>query len=129
MRKFAFLAICVLMLSMLAACGNSSNTSTNGNTGPYKVTMGGSSFDSTSITIPKGSVIEFATEQSGTAHDLVIGTNGLAHPQDGAPDFGSGGHIVGPGQTWTTDAWNTAGTFSVTCTYHPMMNLTVTVTG
>jgi plastocyanin len=130
MKKIAFLIMFALLLSMLAACAApSSNSSTNGSSGAYMVTMGGASFDSTSLTIPKGSTIMFMTEQSGTAHDLVIGNNGQPQPEDGAPDFGgTAGHIVGPGQTWTTDAWNTAGTFHVTCTYHPMMNLTVTVT-
>ncbi len=130
MKNFALLAVLALLLSSLAACGSPSTTSANSGSGNYQVTMGGAAFDKTSITIPKGSAIMFMTEQGGTAHALVIGTNGQPRPEEGAPDFGgAAGHLVGPGQTWTTDPWNTAGTFNVTCTFHPAMNLVVTVTG
>ncbi len=120
------MAVLALLLTTLAACGSSANGAT---TTKYTVTMGATSFDNDSITIPKGGAIVFETEQSGTAHNLVIGTNGQPHPEDGAPDFGSGGQTIGPGQSWTSPPWNTAGVFHVTCTYHPTtMNLTVTVT-
>jgi hypothetical protein len=61
-------------------------------------------------------------------HLLLVGTNGTAHSEAGAPDFGTAGHAVQPGQSWTTSPWNQAGTYHVTCQIHPQtMNLTVTV--
>jgi plastocyanin len=129
MKRITLLAVFAMMLAALVACGGSSsaNTSTASN---YTVTMSGVTFSVNSITIPKGSTITFTTDQGGSAHNLVNGSNGQAHPESGAPDFGSGGHTVGAGQSWTTSPWNTAGTFHVTCTYHPTtMTLTVTVTG
>lgn len=130
MKKITFLAILVLAFSLLAACGGgggsgSSSTSTN-----YKVSMSGVTFAVSSITIPKGSTITFTTVQGGAAHNLVNGMSGHAQPENGAPAFGTGGQTVGAGQSWTSPPWNTAGTFHVTCTYHPTtMTLTVTVTG
>lgn len=127
MKKITFLAIFVVAFSVLAACGGTSTSTTSSS---YTVTMSGVTFNTSSISIPKGSTITFTTEQGGTAHNLVNGLNGQAHPEAGTPDFGTGGQTVGAGQSWTTAPWSTAGTFHVTCTYHPTtMNLTVTVTG
>lgn len=124
MKKITFLAVIVLVFSILAACGG---TSTSSN---YTVSMSGVTFNVSSLTIPKGSTITFTTAQGGTAHNLVNGMSGQPHPESGTPNFGTGGQTVGAGQSWTTNPWNTAGTFHVTCTYHPtMMNLTVIVTG
>lgn len=116
-----------LTLTLLAACGVSSGSSTPT---VYTVTMGATTFNSSSISVPKGSTITFTTEQGGTAHNLVNGTSGQPHPETGSATFPTGGETVGPGQSWVSTAWNTAGTFHVTCTYHPTtMTLTVTVTG
>lgn len=127
MKKITFLALLIVVFSLVVACGGSSSNATGSSTNKT-VTMSGVTFDTTSITIPKGGTITFMTP-SGSAHNLVIGTNGHASPESGAPDFGNGGQTVGSGQSWTTPPWNTAGTFHVTCTYHPTtMTMTVTVT-
>lgn len=125
----AFLATLILML--LVACGRTSDASTaTTSSSTYTVNMDAVSFTVSSITIPKGSTITFMTEQSGTAHNLVNGSSGQARTESGVPSFGNGGQTVGPGQSWTTEPWTTAGSFHVTCTYHPTtMNLTVVVTG
>lgn len=128
MKKIMLLAIifAVALFSVLAACGGSSSSTTQN----YSVSMSGTTFNTNSITITKGSTITFTTEQGGTAHNLVNGTGGHANVESGAPSFGGGGQTVGPGQSWKSSPWTTAGTFHVTCTYHPTtMNLTVTVNG
>src|SRR5260370_16188008 len=127
MKKITtFLVVVALVssLSILAACGGSSSTPTTSNS---TVTMGATSFNSSSVTISKGSTITFTTDQGGTAHNLVNGTNGKAATENGASDFGTGGQPVPAGKSWTTGPWNTAGTFHVTCTYHPT-TMTMTVT-
>lgn len=132
MKKVSIIGILTAaLLVTLVACGGSPSTTptSSGSSSNNTVTMGGAAFNTTSITIPKGSSITFSTDQGGTAHNLVNGSNGQAHAEDGAATFPSGGYIVSPGKSWTMGPWNTAGTFHVTCTYHPAMNLTVTVTG
>lgn len=126
MKKILFLTVIALaVLSVLAACGGSSNASST-----PTVTMSGVTFNSNSITIPKGSSITFTTEAGGAAHNLVNGTDGQPHPENGAADFGTGGKTVGAGQSTKIGPWTTAGTFHVTCTYHPTtMTMTVVVTG
>lgn len=126
MKKIAFLAIFVLMLTALVACGDTGQASNQGSSNT--VSMSGATFGVNSITISKGSTITFATDASGAPHNLVNGSNGQANIESGAPDFTSAGQTVAPGKSWTSPPWNTAGTFHVTCTYHPTtMTLTVTV--
>ncbi len=94
--------------------------------------MGASTFSTTSISITKGSTITFTNDpNSGTEHILVIGDKGAPATEAGAPDFGgSTGTTIQAGSSFTTGAWNTDGTFHVTCIIHPTtMNLTITVTG
>lgn len=135
MKKFVFLAVILLLAFVsLVACGGNSpaaSVTTPNTPAPQSnvVHMSGVIFDISSITIKKGSTLIFITEQGGAPHNLVNGTGGQAHPETGVPDFGSGGHTVGSGVSWTSPPWNTAGTFHVTCTYHPTtMTMTVIVT-
>ncbi|HZR40301.1 MAG TPA: plastocyanin/azurin family copper-binding protein [Ktedonobacteraceae bacterium] len=117
------------ILTLLVACGRSSDTTAT-TASSYTVSMGATSFNVNSITIPKGGTITFTTDQGGTAHNLVNGSSGQQHVEGGAPTFPSGGETVAPGQNWSTSPWTTAGTFHVTCTLHPTtMTLTVVVTG
>jgi plastocyanin len=90
----------------------------------------GSSSTPCTITIKKGQTITFLDDKStGTMHILVIGPNGAAKREPGAPDFGSPGISLQPGQSKSTPPWNTPGTYDVSCTIHPTtMNLRVTVT-
>ncbi|HLW02026.1 MAG TPA: plastocyanin/azurin family copper-binding protein [Ktedonobacterales bacterium] len=140
MKKVALLALFALAISALAACGGSTSTppassptntptsSANTNT----ITMGANTFSTTSISITKGSTITFTNEpNSGTEHILVIGDKGAPATEAGAPDFGgAAGTTIQAGASFTTGAWNTDGTFHVTCIIHPTtMNLTITVTG
>lgn len=140
MKKAAFVALFALAISLLAACGgspyggNSGNNGSGGNSGssPNTVTMGAETFSMDAITIAQGNTITFTNDQnSGTQHILVIGNQGTPANEAGAPDFGgTSGHTIQPGQSFTTGAWNTPGTYHVTCVIHPTtMNLTVTVMG
>ncbi len=128
MKKITFFTVLLFALTfvLLAGCGDSGSGGSG--SGSNTVTMSGVQFDMTSITISKGSTITFSTASGGAAHNLVVGMSGQPATEQGAPDFGSGGMTVAPGKTWTTPAWNTAGTFHVTCTFHPTtMTMTVTV--
>ncbi len=126
MKKLTLLLMCVLATALFAGCGG---TKSNGPDSPNKVTMNAATFEQTSITINKGEAITFISEQGAALHILVIGKNGSFENESGAPDFGgSAGSQVDVGDKWTSPPWNTAGTYHVTCTVHPAMNLTVTVT-
>jgi plastocyanin len=131
-KKLALLVLFILSISLLAACGSgSSNTGSSGG-GGNEVTLGASTFGSNAISIKKGDAITFKSDPSGSPHILGIGKNGdFSQPEAGAPDFGSQGHMVTTGDSWTTPPWNTPGTYHVSCSIHPttMGDLVVTVTG
>ena len=122
MNKLAWCATLALLLTSLVACGNTNTTTT--------ITMGATTFSTNSVSISAGTTITFTDDATtGAMHVLLIGTNGTAASETGAPDFGAAGHTFQPGQSWTTPPWNQTGTFHVTCQLHPQtMNLTINVT-
>lgn len=118
----------MLALLTIAACGSVPAAHSNN---PNTVTMGAADFQPAMISIKKGSTITFVDDSNnGALHILVIGRNGNQDTERGAPDFGgAAGHRTNIGDIWTTGAWTVDGIFHVTCTIHPAMNLTITVTG
>jgi|SRR5579859_6156868 len=127
-RKLVALCSLVVLMSLLAGCVVQSKPASASNT----VTMGPNNFASgESITVKKGQSLTFVDDKAtGSLHILVIGAQGQAKDEAGAPDFkGSTGITFQPGQSWTSPPWMTPGTYDVTCTVHPQtMNLKVTVT-
>jgi plastocyanin len=92
--------------------------------------MGFSVFKGTpDVTIKAGQTVTF-DDSNGGPHNLVIGMHGQQTPKSGAPAqlnnppglAFSGGEVV-------MVTFAQAGTFPITCTFHPSMQATVTVTG
>ncbi len=83
----------------------------------------------TSITIKSGQAVLFDDPATGGGfHTLVTGTHGAYTAMTGAPSqFTSSGIVFTPG-TSVVIVFPTAGTFTITCTLHPYMLATVTVT-
>ncbi|HLJ32976.1 MAG TPA: hypothetical protein VKU38_04965 [Ktedonobacteraceae bacterium] len=129
MKKFALFITFAMVLTLVIACSGTSNNVASNNPNTVKLVAG--TFATSSISISKGSTITFLDDpNNGALHILVIGQNGQQESEQGAPDFGGlSGERIDVGNTWTTPPWNTAGTFHVACTVHPLMNLTVTVKG
>lgn len=137
-------------LLALAACGGSSTTAGGGPTATTAptdtptvaattpaasptgaaaatISMGTSSFSgSTNVTIKAGQSVSFV---SNGFHSLVIGTHGQFQGAQGAPSQlnSSSGASFSAGDSMTI-AFANPGTFPVTCTIHPSMQATVTVT-
>jgi plastocyanin len=140
-KKLVAMLSLVLLMGVLAGCVVQSQPA---ETAANTITMGpndyiggvgggsncGSSTNPCTITIKKGQTITFVDDKStGTMHILVIGPDGNAKPEAGAPDFGSNGITYQPGDSKATPPWNTVGTFDVSCVVHPTtMDLKVTVT-
>ncbi|HEX9035878.1 MAG TPA: plastocyanin/azurin family copper-binding protein [Ktedonobacterales bacterium] len=148
MRKLASVLIVAAAL-IFAACGSTSSTS--GNPSPTAttppaptntaaatlapssatITMGRSSFSgNTSVTVKAGQAVLFDDPSAnGGTHDLVIGQGGKFAGMSGAPtEFNSSnGTLFSPGDQKVV-TFATAGTYPITCTIHPSMQVTVTVT-
>jgi plastocyanin len=124
MRRMSVAVGLVVLLSvMIAAC--------DGNAGSAGATigLGSSSFTgTTNVTIKAGESVTF-DDSSGGTHHLVTGTNGQFNAATGAPsEFStSSGLDLAPGDKKTV-TFPTAGTYQITCTIHPSMQATITVT-
>jgi plastocyanin len=124
------LALASLILTIalgLAACGGG-GSSGGGGTGAATITMGGTSFSGTTdVTIKAGQAVTF-DDSNGGSHHLVTGSNGTFSQEAGAPsEFGTNGTDFNSGDTKTI-TFATAGTYHITCTFHPSMEANITVT-
>lgn len=148
MRKFAGLLL-VSLAFMLAACGGGSSSpaasattppaptattapaATTASTAAATITFGKFSFSgNTSVTIKAGQAVLFDDPSTGGGvHNLVIGHGGQFSAMSGAPtEFNSSsGTSFAPGDQKSI-VFASAGTFPITCTIHPSMQVTVTVT-
>jgi plastocyanin len=142
MRKLA-LGLMLLCAFALAACGESSvvatptdttapaaTATTAGAAGAATIGMGQFTFANTSVTIKAGQSVTFNDpSNTGGVHDIVTGTTGKFTAAAGAPaEFAAAAGVTfAPGDSHTYK-FTTAGTYSFTCTIHPSMHATVTVT-
>ncbi|HLJ35024.1 MAG TPA: plastocyanin/azurin family copper-binding protein [Ktedonobacteraceae bacterium] len=116
-------------LTVIVSNGSSSGSGNTGGNNGSTVKLGLTTFEQTSVTISKGSMLTLVDTQA-VPHIIQNGSwvNGAAKPskETGAPTVnqsfsGNDTHQIGP--------FNTAGTFHLYCTIHQGMNLTVIVTG
>lgn len=119
-----FVLIAAFAALGLAGCG----TSSGGGGGSNEVDFGPSSFTQTSVTIQAGQAVHFVdSASSGGTHNLCIGSSGQCDTSGKGPAaLHNPGMMISPGDTKDV-TFDTAGTFTVTCTIHPSMLLTVTV--
>ncbi len=123
MGKVCLVAALPLVLA-LAACAPTPADHEPGTIGMEELV-----FDTEHNVIPVGGRLVFSNGASRSLHVLVPGKNAQPRSQRGVPSFGgSSGHRSEVGDRWTTPLWTTPGTFWVTCTLHPRMNLEVIVT-
>jgi plastocyanin len=132
MKKAVVLVVPLLLILAMAftACGKTPGGDGNGGdeyTTP-DVTMGQTDFTKHKLTVAPGTTVNFITEQSGSTHILCIGDNGACQSGAQGPSelTSANGIQVDPGQTKPVK-FDTAGTYKITCTIHPTMNMTITV--
>jgi plastocyanin len=93
--------------------------------------MGGTSFTGhPDVTVKAGDTVTFSDPSSGGGfHNLVTGTSGTFAAEPGAPSqfASSSGMAFSPGDS-VDITFSTPGTYHITCTIHPTMQATVTVT-
>jgi plastocyanin len=91
------------------------------------ITMGHEAFGRSVVTIHTGEHLTFYNT-SQWLHVLIPGTEARQQSGAGMPSFGSrDAHVIEHGDRWTTGAWNTPGTYYITCQLHPEMTLEVRV--
>ena len=127
-KALAIPGIVALALAfMLAGCGKTTAPTSTG--GGNTVTMGATTFTQTSLTVKAGTAVKFDDPAAGGAyHILCFGTGQkcVANP-DGPAELNTSGGVTfnaGDSKTYTFDK---PGTYTVTCTVHPNMDVTITV--
>lgn len=132
MKKTGALLLPLVLIMMLAmvACGKSAGTTGGGGTsGPSnQVGMDATDFTTTSVTIKAGQAVHFDDPASnGGTHIICVGQDGQCSNDSNAPkDLQGNGFTINAGQSKDV-TFDKAGTYKVTCSIHPNMNLTVTV--
>jgi plastocyanin len=114
----------VAVLAVLPGCVRSTTAAE-----PGAISFDHNLFKPGSTTIARGDTLTFANTSSRALHIIVGGSDARPESESGAPSFGgSSGARVDVGDRWVSPPWETPGTYHVTCTLHPSMNLDVTVT-
>jgi len=86
-------------------------------------------FGTTSITIKAGQAVHF-TDPAGTGgtHSICLGADGTCFEGAKGPQaLQSPGFTINAGDPAKDVTFDTPGTYKITCSIHPSMNLTVTV--
>ncbi len=120
------LALAALCLA-LAACGGSGS---GGGGAANEVDMGVAEFQQSSITIHAGQTVHFVDPANGGGvHIICIGKNEQCAPETGAPAKlnVTTGIQVSPGDPPIDVTFANAGTYTVVCTIHPGMEVTINV--
>jgi plastocyanin len=119
----AFGAVSLLLFGLLlGACGQ-------GSTASNEVSMTAGEFSTTSITIKAGQTVQFSDPAGmGGVHTICIGADGACDISGKGPkDLQSPGFTINAGDPAKGITFDTPGTYKVTCSIHPAMNLTVVV--
>ena len=116
------LALLLLVLLAFAACGPST-------TAPNEVSMVASDFSTTSITIKAGQAVHFTDPAGlGAVHTICLGKDGNCDTAASGPQTLEGqGFTINAGDPAKDVTFDKPGTYKITCSIHPNMNLTVTV--
>ena len=144
--SWPLLPLLLLLTLAFAACGGGSsstgatatnttgsapsatNTPSQSGGGAATISMGVGQFSgNVSVTIKAGQSVTF-DDTDGGPHNLVTGTGGAFSAEAGAPSQFTSQGIPFSGGDKTTVVFPTAGVYHITCTFHPSMQATVTVT-
>ncbi len=126
MKKLSLALIPLLLLVAMFAigCGKPAATSTGGGN---SVAMDATNFVTHTITIKAGTALTF-DDSSGGYHVICLGKDQVCdQTATGPTELMGQGFVINPPEKKDV-TFATAGTYDVTCTVHPNMNLTVTVT-
>ena len=136
MKKFVLPAVMVALLA-LVACGKSegggptpTSTSGSGGGGGNVVEMASVNFVQHAVSVQAGQAVVFKDPQAtGGYHVLCLGMDQTCKSNAQGPSElnTSSGVTFNAGDPDKSIVFPNAGTYTVTCTIHPNMNVTVTV--
>lgn len=130
MKKAAFAVVPLLLLLAVAlgACGKSAASSSGGSApaAGNSVTMSATNFDQHTITIKAGDTVTF-DDANGAFHQICLGKDMVCDKTAKGPqDVQGDGFPINPGEKKPI-TFAEVGTYAITCSVHPNMNVVVTV--
>jgi plastocyanin len=128
MKKAAivFAPLLVAGALTLGACGQPTSTGNTSTATSSTVTMSATDFDQHAITIKAGTAL-ILDDTDGSFHQICLGKDMQCKSNATAPkDLQNSGFSINGGEKHTL-TFDTPGTYEITCSVHPDMNLTVTV--
>ncbi len=128
---FALVPVALVLALAIAACGKTPSTgatSNNTSTPSNVVSMTSDNFVQHSVTVKAGQAVEFDDPAAtGGVHVICLGNNMTCDNSATGPSaLQNGGFTINPGEKKDV-VFDKAGTYQVTCSVHPDMNVTVTV--
>ena len=130
MKKLIF-PLALIALLALVGCGKTPPTGNNpgGGGNSNEVDMASSTFVQSAITVKAGTAVKFNDPQAtGGFHILCLGTNQACKTDANGPSElnVSGGVTFNQGDS-KSYVFQNPGTYTVTCTVHPNMDVKITV--
>jgi plastocyanin len=121
--RSALLLTLVALPLALVACGPTTAVL------PNEVDMVAAKFSTSSITIKAGEAVNFADPAgTGATHTICLGADSTcASGAQGPQALQSPGFTINAGDPVKAVTFDTPGTYKITCSIHPAMNLTVIV--
>jgi plastocyanin len=122
-------ALLLIMALFLFGCGKIPGVHTTGPSVPATtVQLAATSFVQSTRSIKAGDTLTFSdTAGGGGLHIICMGKDQICDKATTGPaELMDPGFTINPGETKTV-VFPTAGTYQITCTIHPSMNLLVTV--
>ena len=145
-HRLVALALGLLLVGALSACGaggSASATSAGHASAPTATAqmapahvavgadalLGAASFTQDALTIHAGQAVRFVDPAgTGGPHMLCLGRDQICDPQAHGPGaLHNPGFRIVAGAAPVLVVFDTPGVYAITCTFHPLMNMTVTV--
>lgn len=126
MKKWAILALPVALALVFAFTGCGKQAGGGASSGDT-VDMTAATFVQSSLKVKSGTAVKFVDPASGSMHIICTGEQGTCSNDTNAPkDVQGNGFTINTGETKTV-TFDNPGTYKITCSIHPAMNLTLTV--
>ena len=124
---FAFIPALFVLALIVGACGKQVGNSSS--TPPGTVTMDATNFVVHAITVKAGDTVHFVDPAgNGGTHVICLGKDESCNASATGPAaLKAPGFTINAGNPTKDIVFDTAGTYDITCTVHPDMNVTVTV--
>ncbi|HKB48337.1 MAG TPA: plastocyanin/azurin family copper-binding protein [Ktedonobacterales bacterium] len=124
---FAFIPVLFMLALIVGACGKP--TGGVNSTPPGTIGMDATNFVVHAVTVKVGDTVHFVDPAgSGGTHVICLGKDQSCNASATGPTALKGpGFTINAGDPSKDIVFDTAGTYDITCTVHPNMNVTVTV--